>query len=153
MLLDLNLYDCVVIEFGHNYAAEKPDRYTSPEEYEQNFRKFLNDVKEKGGIPILCTSVSARKFIDGRFVKTLQVYSDVVHRYGRKREDIIQNYGEKGSEGMFVILKPEVNRNFLNGINEITHFNEHGATLMTKTFNKGLRELKVEDYTSNLRSK
>lgn len=164
LLTDLKTDDYVVIEFGHNDASDKSDRHTSPEEYQQNLKRILNDVKDKGGIPILCTPVSRRKFVDGKLVKTLQIYSDVVRKLAKsenvlfidmekKGEDIIQNKGEKGSEDMFVTLKPEENRNFPKGIREITHFNECGATIMAKSFIEGLQELKIDDFTSNIKSK
>jgi hypothetical protein len=37
-------------------AKDKPDRYTTPEEYEANLIRMIGDVRRKGGNPILCTT-------------------------------------------------------------------------------------------------
>lgn len=69
----------------------------------------------------------------------------------KKRKEIISTYGENGYEQLFVKLNPGVNRNFPKGVNDLTHFNEKGATLMAKAFIQGLFELKINDITMNLK--
>lgn len=55
--------DIVFIMFGHNDEKESESRHTDPSTtYKANLTKFINETKEKGGIPILLTSVSRRFF-------------------------------------------------------------------------------------------
>jgi lysophospholipase L1-like esterase len=155
--------DYVVIQFGHNDSNSKPDRHTTPEQYEANLRSFINDVRTKGAIPILCTPVSRRKFENGRVVHTLKRYTEVCRKIAAedtkllfvdmelKSEKIIAELGEEGSTKLFTTLEPGVNKNFPNGIKEMTHFNETGATVMAEEFVKGLRELQVKPLTKYLK--
>lgn len=155
--------DYVVIEFGHNDANPKPDRHTTPEQYESNIRHFLSDVRSKGAMPILCTPVARRKFEKGKIVLTLTEYSEVCRKIAKedkvlifidmekRGEKIISELGEAGSTKLFTTLEPGVNKNFPKGIKEITHFNETGAAVMAKEFIASLRELKVEALTKYLR--
>jgi len=162
MLSNLWEDDYVVIEFGINDISTNPDRHSTPQEFETNIKKFLVDVKKKGAIPILCTPMSSRKFVNGSLANDYKVYSDIVRKIAveesvlfidmeKKGREIILKYGEKESEKLFVNLKPGVNRNFPKGVNDVTHFNELGATLMAKEFIKGLHELKINDLTQNLK--
>jgi len=162
LLANLDSGEYVVIEFGHNDELNNLDRHTSPEEYEANLLKFISDVKGKGGIPILCTPVASRKFINHKLVMTLQPYSNIVRKIAKEKNilfidmekkgaEIIKKYGEKGSEKLFVTLNPGENKNFPNGVKEKTHFNELGATLMANAFIQGLKELKLDDLTCHLK--
>jgi lysophospholipase L1-like esterase len=155
--------DYVVIEFGHNDSNPKPDRHTTPEQYEANLRRFISDVRGKGAIPILCTPVSRRKFENGKVVHTLKSYTEVCRKIAsediqllfidmeKKGEKIISEMGEDGSTKLFTTLEPGVNKNFPKGIKEVTHFNETGATVMAGEFVTGLRELKVEPLTKYIK--
>jgi len=155
--------DYVVIEFGHNDANPKADRHTTPEQYEANLRRFINDVRSKGAIPILCTPVSRRKFENGKVLHTLKNYTEVCRKIAtediqllfidmeKKSEKIISELGEDGSTKLFTTLEPGVNKNYPKGIKEVTHFNETGAIVMAGEFIKGLRELKIEVLTKYLK--
>ncbi len=55
--------DYVFMQFGHNdESKEKVDRYTTPDEYKNNLRKFIKETKASKAIPVLLTPVSRRKF-------------------------------------------------------------------------------------------
>ena len=56
--------DYVFIQFGHN--DEKPDstRHTDPgTTFDANLRRFVNETRAKGGIPVLFNSIVRRNFI------------------------------------------------------------------------------------------
>src|SRR5688572_18876540 len=69
--------DYVFIQFGHNdEAKEKTERYTSPEQYKANLRKFIDESRNKKAIPVLLTPVSRRRFDSaGRVLETHVVYT------------------------------------------------------------------------------
>src|SRR5688572_26400204 len=48
--------DYVFIQFGHNdQSQDKPDRYTSPADYQRNLVQFIADVRSKRATPVLLT--------------------------------------------------------------------------------------------------
>lgn len=51
--------DIVMMQFGHNdAAANKPERYVDIKGYKEFLRLFVNQTREKGGIPIVLTPVA-----------------------------------------------------------------------------------------------
>ncbi len=55
--------DYVFIQFGHNDEKTKPDRHTEPgSTFDANLRKFVNETRAKGGIPVLFNSIVRRNF-------------------------------------------------------------------------------------------
>lgn len=64
--------DYVFIQFGHNDEKPKADRHTDPgTTFDANLRKFVNETRAKGGIPVLFNSIVRRNF--GLAVDTQQV--------------------------------------------------------------------------------
>src|SRR5690606_4268110 len=56
---DLKKGDLVLMQFGHNDAAEtKTERYVTVEGYKEYIRLFVNQTREKGGIPVVITPVA-----------------------------------------------------------------------------------------------
>ena len=55
--------DYVVIQFGHNDEKPKEDRHTDPgSTFDANLTRFINETRERGGIPILMNAVVRRNF-------------------------------------------------------------------------------------------
>ena len=56
--------DYVFIQFGHNDAKENdPVRYAAPwGAYQDNLRRYVDEVRDKGAIPVLLTPLSRRWF-------------------------------------------------------------------------------------------
>ena len=68
--------DFYLIQFGHN--DQKPDaaRHTDPStSYATNLRRYIRDVREAGGLPVLVTSLSRRSYKDGVLVEDLKEYA------------------------------------------------------------------------------
>ena len=59
--------DYVLIQFGHNDQKESdPSRYAAPwGTYQDNLRRFVDGVRERGGVPVLMTPVARRWFRQG----------------------------------------------------------------------------------------
>ncbi len=56
--------DYVFIQFGHNDEKPKEDRHTDPgTTFDANLTKFVNETRQKGGIPVLFNSVVRRNFM------------------------------------------------------------------------------------------
>ena len=55
--------DYVFIQFGHNDEKPAPERHTDPgSTFDDNLRKFVNETRERGGIPVLFNCVVRRNF-------------------------------------------------------------------------------------------
>jgi len=145
--------DFVVIQFGHNdESPQKTERYCTPAEYRYNLTKFVNDVRSKGGKPILCTSVQRRKFDEnGVFQDTHGDYPGYVRELAskmnfslidmqKKSEKVIVEAGVEGSKVIFLFIKPGEYASLPNGREDNTHFSEYGARLMAQLFCEGLVE-------------
>jgi lysophospholipase L1-like esterase len=145
--------DYVIIQFGHNdEAKEKTERYTTPEEYKNNLRKFISESKTRKVIPVLFTPVSRRKFdAQGNVFETHKEYSALVHEVGasekvpvidldKKTRELYQQFGNENSRWLFLQLKPGEHPNYPEGRDDNTHFSELGARLVAQL---ALAELKI----------
>ena len=148
--------DYVFIQFGHNdESKEKGERYTPPADYRTNLERFVDEVRAKGGNPVLFTPVMRRKFDkDGKFVDTHGEYPDIVRAVARekkaplidmhrKSETLLVKYGPEDSRRLFLQLKPGENANYPKGIEDNTHFNPVGAEEMARLAVEGIRENKL----------
>lgn len=55
--------DYVLIQFGHNDEKPQPARHTDPgSTFDANLEKFVEETRERGGIPVLLNSVVRRCF-------------------------------------------------------------------------------------------
>lgn len=74
--------DYVFIQFGHNDEKIKsenrgtrpgtpepalcPDQWGRPASFDDNLRKFVNDTRQKGGIPVLFNCIARRSFFENK---------------------------------------------------------------------------------------
>jgi lysophospholipase L1-like esterase len=147
--------DYVFIQFGHNDEKVGTDRYASPEDYRKNLVRFIADVREKKGIPVLLTPVMRRRFDEnGVFQDTHGEYPNVVRAVAeeykvamidmhRKSEAVIRKYGAEESRKLFLQLKPGENVNYPKGIEDNTHFSPLGAKIMAGLAVEAIREQKL----------
>jgi len=76
--------DYYLIQFGHNDMKGKgPERETDPETtYAANIRRYIQDTRAIGAVPVVVTSLSRRNYKDGVLVQDLQDYSAAAKRVG-----------------------------------------------------------------------
>ncbi len=56
--------DYVFIQFGHNDSKKDSLRHTTPgTTFDDNLRKFVNETRDKGGIPVIFNSIVRRNFV------------------------------------------------------------------------------------------
>jgi lysophospholipase L1-like esterase len=134
--------DYVFIEFGHNdESKEKKERYTTIDEFKANLSRFVNESRDKKGIPVLYTPVSRRKFgADGKALETHKEYSAAVLQLADslkvpvidmdvKTRALYQQFGDSTSRLLFLQLQPGDHPNYPNGKEDNTHYSELGARL------------------------
>lgn len=156
--------DYAVIQFAHNDGAkDKPDRYTTPEDYEKNLIRMIKDVRGKGALPILCTSVVRRKFDDkGKVVDTHGVYPELTRKVAKDLKvpliDMqqattlwMENEGVEKSKRFYHQLPVGAGRLFPNGLKDNTHYNEAGAKIAAGFFLDGLESLGIKPLINELK--
>jgi lysophospholipase L1-like esterase len=56
----------VLIQFGHNDASDLPERHTDMDQFVDNYRTFVKEVRAVGATPVLVTPLTRRQFKDGQ---------------------------------------------------------------------------------------
>lgn len=137
--------DYVFIQFGHNdESVEKKERYTPPDSFQLNLRRFVTEARARKALPVLFTPVSRRKFDkSGQALETHSVYTPLVKAVAAdmkvplidldaRSRALYQELGDAGSRLLFLQLKPGEHPNYPQGKEDNTHFNELGARLIAQ---------------------
>ena len=156
--------DYVIIEFGHNDAKkEDSNRFADANTtYRWNLEKFIDDTREKGGIPILATPVVRRRFDEqGNFYDVHGEYPKVVREVAKeknvilldlhaKSEELLIQYGAENSKQLFLHIAPGEFSSLPNGKTDDTHFSGTGAFRICDLAVQEIR-LKVIELVSYLK--
>jgi lysophospholipase L1-like esterase len=152
---NMNEGDYVFIQFGHNDEIETKKTYTTKEQFTANLERYVNETREKKGIPILITPVARRKFDDaGKIVSTHEVYSELVRSVAkqlnvplidldRKSQALLQQLGVENSKFLYNHLQPGEHPNYPEGKIDDTHFSELGARKMAEIVLAEIRNLNL----------
>lgn len=145
--------DYVFVQFGHNDQSEsKPDRYTPPDAFQANLRRFVADVRQREATPVLMTPVVRRRFDDaGQFYDVHGEYPDLTRAVAeetgatlvdmhRTSEAVLREVGEEGSKPLFLILDPGDAPTYPDGLDDNTHFSPLGASRMARLAAEGIRD-------------
>jgi len=156
LLSEVKAGDYVFIEFGHNdESKDKGERYTPPEDFKGNLRRFVTDVRAKKATPVLMTPVMRRRFDEAGAVQdTHGEYPDLVRAVAaetgaalidmhRATAKVLAERGLAGSKELFLQLSPGENPNYPKGVEDNTHSSPLGASLNARLAADGIRELKL----------
>ncbi|KMK74436.1 hypothetical protein AB990_21055 [Alkalihalobacillus pseudalcaliphilus] len=137
-LSHLNKGDWVLIQFGHNDQKED-HRGTTPEQYKENLRKYIREIREAEAIPLLLSPVQRRYFSEqGRMLNPHEGYHEMVEEVAKEEStffidltklssDAYVEQGPEASKAWFMWLKQGEEPNYPEGVNDNTHFSEQGA--------------------------
>lgn len=76
--------DYVFIQFGHNDEKADSTRHTAPgTTFDENLRRYVNETRAKGGIPVLFNSIVRRNFVQP---KDASITKDVRRTPGEKEQ-------------------------------------------------------------------
>lgn len=165
LIAEVNKGDYVMIQFGHNDASvNKPERYTSPEQYRRFLQKFVTDVREKKGIPVLITPVSRRNFKKDEFVHSHGVYPQIVREVAKEMRvplidleeesaELIAGLGPDASRKLFIHVDPGESPAYPDGKHDDTHFSEKGALEMAQLVVNDVKSLRLKPLSRNLLQK
>lgn len=127
--------DIVLIQFGHN--DQKIENNVSVNDYYKRLKGWLKAIKAKGGVPILCSPVERRNFLNKHQQQTLKEHAILVKKLAKKEEVplfdlnrysflLYESLGEKNSQPLFM-HKSSKSEVFPVGLADNTHFSKKGA--------------------------
>lgn len=135
--------DYVFIQFGHNDEKPKPDRHTEPgSTFDDNLRRFVNETRAKGGIPVLFNSIVRRNFdASGTLVDTHGAYRESPRNVARElgatfidmnriTHELVQELGPEESKKLFMWVAPNTVLVMPKGKEDNTHLNPYGAKVI-----------------------
>jgi len=152
----------VFIQFGHNDEKVGTANYSSPDDYRHNLVRFVDDVRSRGGHPVLFTPVVRRRFDGEHLVDTHGAYPDAARAAAneahvplvdmtRASAALVEPMGPDSSRTLWLHLEPGANANYPAGVHDDTHFNPLGARRMAGVAIDALRALHL-DLATQLRS-
>lgn len=121
--------DYVFIQFGHNDEKDDPHRHTDPgTTFDANLKKFVEDTRAKGGIPVLFNSIVRRNFgkADGNAVANAIKQDDIRNGIDPKapKDSIEEGATLIDTHGAYLIspknVAKELNVTFID-LNSLTH--------------------------------
>jgi pectinesterase len=135
--------DYVFVEFGHN--DEKPDsvRHTDPgSTFDDNLRRFVNETRSKGGIPVLFNAITRRHFEGDSLIDTHGTYLESPRQVAkelnvtfidlnRATSNLVQQLGNNASKSLYVWVPAHTLAACPNGREDNTHLNIYGARQVT----------------------
>lgn len=148
--------DYVLIQFGHNdEAVEKKERYAPPDTFRSNLQRFVLEVRQQKGIPVLITPVSRRRFdAAGTALETHVPYSNLVREVAAEMQvalidldarsrALLQQLGPEQSKLLFLHLQPGEHPNYPEGKKDDTHFSELGARMIAQLVLQEMQRLQL----------
>jgi len=136
--------DYVFIQFGHNDQKTDNLRHTDPETtYKANLTRYINETRERGGIPVLFTSIVRRTFnANGTLRNTHGAYIDAVRQVATEKnvicidlnaatKELVKNMGDEPSKAIYM---------WVDDRKDDTHLNENGARAVAKMVVDSVRE-------------
>jgi len=137
--------DYVFIQFGHNDEKPNEDRHTDPgTTYNDQLKRYITETREKGGIPVLLTSIVRRKFDEnGQLTEThggyLQAVRDVANEmnvvlidHNQSSKKLVQELGPEASKALFMWVEKGTNPAVPEGKQDDTHLKARGARAMAR---------------------
>jgi lysophospholipase L1-like esterase len=134
--------DLVLIQFGHN--DQKRPHLAARTGYAGNLRTMVAEVRERGARAVLCTSVERRHFLDAKsptLEESLEDYPEVVRELGLELQlavvdlndwtrRLYRELGAHESKALFCHFERGEHPHWVDGLEDNTHFSEHGARIV-----------------------
>jgi len=145
--------DYLFIQFGHN--DQKPYGTEAFTTYQSYLTEYIKGAREKGAAPILITSVNRRQFDEkDHLIHSLGDYPKSMIQLAERLEVMLidlltktrklyESLGVEGSKQLFTWFEPNVSPNYPEGIQDNTHFCEHGAREVANLVIEGIQELQL----------
>lgn len=131
--------DYVFIQFGHNdQKISDSTRYASPDDYAENLRQYVREVRQKGAHPVLLTPIMRRHWADGKLEDKHGDYPERMIQVANQEqvplidmESITRHWllelGDQKSKSCFMNIEAGVCPLYPDGKIDNTHLNVRGA--------------------------
>ncbi len=147
--------DYLFIEFGHNDMKQKGEGVGPFTTYKASLKYFISEVKKKGGIPVLVTSMHRRSFDSaGHIINTLLEYPEAVRQTAKEENVAIidlnamskimyEAWGPQKSIKAFVHYPANTFPGQDKKLEDNTHFNTYGAYEIARCIVQGIQDIKL----------
>lgn len=153
--------DYLLIQFGHNDQKDQSEGAGPFTTYAEDLREYIQEVRGKGGIPVLITPMERRRWSEGKPIETLTDFATAVRRVGEEQgvpvidlhEMSLKFYaalGESGSRKAFVHYPANTFPGQEQALKDDTHHNSYGAYQLARAVVEEIRE-KVPGLADHLR--
>ncbi len=144
--------DYLFIEFGHNDMKQKGPGVGPFTSYKKNLQRYIAEVKKKGGIPVLVTSMHRRNFdANGKIVNTLLEYPDAVRQTAKEENVAVvdlnamskvlyEAWGPTKSIKAFVHFPANTFPGQTSKLEDNTHFSTYGAYELAMCIVKSIKD-------------
>jgi lysophospholipase L1-like esterase len=131
--------DYLFVEFGHNDQKQKGEGIGPFTSYKKSLQFFISEVRKKGGIPVLVTSMHRRSFNStGHITNTLLEYPEAVRQTAKEEKcalidlnamskTLYEIWGPEKSPKAFVHYPANTFPNQKEALKDNTHFSPYGA--------------------------
>ena len=147
--------DYLFIEFGHNDQKQKGEGIGPFTSYKKDLKFFIDEVRKKGGIPVLVTSMNRRTFDStGHITNSLGDYPEAV-RQTAKEENVTlvdlnamskimyEAWGPENSVKAFVHYPANTFPGQDKKLEDNTHFNTYGAYEICRCIVQSIQDSKL----------
>ena len=144
--------DYAFVEFGHNDQKQKGEGIGAFTSYKKNLEFFISEVRKKGGVPVLVTSMHRRNFdSSGKINQTLGDYPEAVRQTAKEQgtalidlnaqsKILYEAWGPVESKKGFVIYPANTFKGQKTALDDNTHFNPFGAFEIARIITSGIQE-------------
>lgn len=147
--------DYLFIEFGHNDQKEKGENSGAYKSYTERLKTFINETRQKGGIPVIVTSTSRRAFENGKIVNSLGDFPDAARKLAAAENvplidlntmtaTLFNALGEEKSKKAFVHYPANAYPGQDKPLADNTHFNTYGAYEIARCVVVGIKNAKLD---------
>ncbi len=154
----LKKYDLVIMQFGHNDAAEsKTERYVDIEGYKEFLRLFVTQTREKNAHPVILTPVARNyPWQDGKLQNVHGEYDQAAKDVAKEMDVLFIDLNERSMEffskkeeeyvsaNYFMNLPAGKDEAYPDGQEDNTHFQPEGARAVAQLVFNGLKELNLD---------
>jgi lysophospholipase L1-like esterase len=144
--------DYLFVEFGHNDQKEKGPDDGAFKSYSERMKLFVNEFRNKGGIPVIVTPANRRSFDEnGRITNSLGDFPEAARRIADELDvpfidlnemtkTLYETLGPEKSKKLFVIYPANSFPWEPKELNDNTHFSSYGAYQLAKCIIEGIRK-------------
>lgn len=143
--------DYLFIEFAHNDQKAGANHLDPFSSYKEMLKFYIAETREKGGIPVLVTSMHRRNFNEeGKIINTLGDYPDAMREVGKEAnvpvidlnamsKVLYEAWGPEGSLKAFVHYPANTFPGQVEKLEDNTHFTPYGAYELAKCVVEGIK--------------